>query len=100
MEVFSYFRHFFPEVLLLARNVLFFRLEGFVSDELALDAWEQALDLALSNKDDAALLVRMTGAYVRMHDYATAHICLEEALKLDSKVKIKNQLRKQVLEAV
>lgn len=97
---FSYFRHFFPEVLLLARNVLFFRLEGFVSDELALDAWEQALDLALSNKDDAALLVRMTGAYVRMHDYATAKICLEEALKLDSKVKIKNQLRKQVLEAV
>ncbi|MBP3416708.1 MAG: J domain-containing protein [Spirochaetaceae bacterium] len=94
----SYFRHFFPEVLSLGRNLWLNQLEGHVSDELALDAWESALDLALSPKDDAALLVRMTGAYFRMNDLYTARVCLEEALRLDGRVKIPLVLKKSVLE--
>ena len=50
------------------------QLEGSVSDELALDAWEAALELAISPKDDAALLVRMSGAYYRMGDGYTARV--------------------------
>ena len=42
---YSYFRHFFPEVMDLMRNLIRTKLAGTVSDELALDAWEDALDL-------------------------------------------------------
>ena len=89
---FSYFKHFFPEVVLLARSVLLNKLEGAVSDELALDAWERALELDLGSSDDAALLVKMAGAYIRMDDAYTARICLEEAVKLDRAVKIPSVL--------
>ncbi len=94
----SYFRHFFPEVLALARNLWLNQLEGSVPDELALDAWESALELALSPKDDAALLVRMTGAYFRMDDLYTARVCLEEALRLDGKARVPAQLKRIALE--
>lgn len=97
-QSYAYFRHFFPEVVILARNLWYNQLEGSVSDELALDAWEGALELALSAKDDAALLVRMTGAYFRMNDIYTARVCLEEALRQDGKVKVSNQLKKSLLE--
>lgn len=97
-QSYSYFRHFFPEVLVLARNLWLNQLEGTVSDELALDAWESALELNLSFKDDAALLVRMAGAYFRMGDAYTARVCLEESLRLDSKVKTPSSLKKIVLE--
>ncbi|MGL4983063.1 MAG: J domain-containing protein, partial [Treponemataceae bacterium] len=36
----SYFRHFFPEVTTLTRNILRNKLHNSISDELALDAWE------------------------------------------------------------
>ena len=97
-KTFSYFRHFFPEVLILARNLWLNQLEGHVSDELALDAWEAALELTLSPKDDAALLVRMAGAYFRMDDTYTAGVCLDEAMRLDKKVRVPALLKKSMLE--
>ncbi|MBQ8383949.1 MAG: J domain-containing protein [Spirochaetaceae bacterium] len=99
-QSYSYFRHFFPEVLLLARNLWLNQLEGSVSDELALDAWEAALELAISPKDDAALLVRMSGAYYRMGDGYTARVCLEEGLRLDKRTKVPPALKKIVLEEI
>ena len=50
---FNYFRFFFPEVMDLTRHVLKNHLEGKINDELALDAWERALDLNFGRKDDA-----------------------------------------------
>ena len=97
-KTFSYFCHFFPEVLILARNLWLNQLEGHISDELALDAWEAALELALSPKDDAALLVRMAGAYYRMDDIYTAGVCLDEAMRLDKKVRMPALLKKSILE--
>ncbi|HIW35555.1 MAG TPA: J domain-containing protein [Candidatus Treponema faecavium] len=90
---FSYFKHFFPEVLSFARDILRRRIDGFVSDELALDVWERALDLRFGNTDDAFFLAHMAGAYCRIGDGATARICLEEALKLDKKVRIPEDCR-------
>lgn len=92
---YAYFRHFFPEVLLLMRQVLFRQLGGSVSDELALDAWERALELKLSNKDDALLFVKMAEVYDRMGDSNTTRICLEEALRLDPSVQMGTQLRRK-----
>ena len=79
---FSYFRFFFPEVLDLARNVLRNHLEGKINDELALDAWERALELRLGRKDDAFFLQKMASAYSRIGDERTADVCLEEAEKI------------------
>ncbi|MBQ3825258.1 MAG: DnaJ domain-containing protein [Spirochaetaceae bacterium] len=84
---FNYFRFFFPEVLDLARNVLRNHLDGKINDELALDAWERALDLRLGKKDDAFFLQKMSLAYRRIGDEKTAAVCLEEASKLLQSVK-------------
>lgn len=79
---YSYFKIFFPEVMDLARNILKNHLEGKISDELALDCWERALELGFGKSDDAFFLRKMAAAYRRLDDNATADICEEEAMRL------------------
>ncbi|MBQ0052353.1 MAG: J domain-containing protein [Treponema sp.] len=79
---YEYFRLFFPEVMDLARSVLRNHLEGKISDELALDCWERALDLKFGNSDDAFFLRKMAAAYTRMGDKATARVCEEAASRM------------------
>lgn len=79
---YNYFRLFFPEVMDLTRSILKFHLDGKVSDELCLDAWERALELGFGNKDDAFFLRKMAEIYRRLGDERTARICEEESLKL------------------
>ena len=81
-RTFEYFRLFFPEVMDLTRTILKYRLDGKIDDELALDAWERALELGFGNRDDAFFLQKMAGAYRRMGDERTARICEEEAVRL------------------
>lgn len=81
---YEYFKLFFPEVMDLTRLVLKKRLEGNVSDELCLDAWERALELRFGNTDDAFFLNKMAAAYRRMGDKKTAQICEEEAIRLSA----------------
>lgn len=82
---YNYFRLFFPEVLSLARHILRNNIEGACNTELALDAWERALDLNLGKEDDIYFLQKMSEAYTRIGDLQTAAICLEEAKKLRNK---------------
>lgn len=79
---YEYFRLFFPEVMELARTVLRQRIEGNVSDELALDSWERALELGFGSRDDAFFLRKMGGAYRRLGDERTARLCEEAAVRL------------------
>lgn len=79
---YSYFRLFFPEVMDFARNILKFKIEGHISDELALDAWERALELGFGRKDDSFFLRKMAAAYVRIGDEKTAKICEDEAYRI------------------
>lgn len=79
---YSYFKIFFPEVMDLARNILKNHLEGKISDELALDCWERALELGFGKSDDAFFLRKMAAAYRRLDDNATADICEEESMRL------------------
>lgn len=97
---FSYFKHFFVDVLAFAKNILKFHLAGIISDELALDAWEEALELHFPPKDEACFLRLMAESYFNLGDGDTARICLEEALKLDSKVVIPSRLKKSILENI
>ena len=81
---YRYFKLFFPEVLSLARHILRNNIEGKISDELAIDAWERALDLRLGRKDDIFFLQKMADAYERIGDGRTAKICRDESLRLVS----------------
>ena len=81
---FRYFRLFFPEVMEFTLSILKRNVEGFMSDELALDVWERALDLGFSAKDDSWFLQKMAMAYSRLGDQVTSNICMEEAVKAAS----------------
>lgn len=79
---YNYFKFFFPEVQSLARHVLRNNIEGSVNDELAIDAWERALDLKLGAKDDSFFLQKMADAYSRIGDEKTAAVCREESVNI------------------
>ncbi|HBG65767.1 MAG TPA: molecular chaperone DnaJ [Treponema sp.] len=81
---FRYFKLFFPEVLSLARHILRNNIENSVSEELAIDAWERALDLQFGKKDDSFFLQKMADAYERIGDPRTAAICREESMRAAS----------------
>ncbi|MBQ1833096.1 MAG: DnaJ domain-containing protein [Treponema sp.] len=72
---FNYFKFFFEEVEDFTKHILLNNLEGTLNDELALDAWERALDLKLGKKCDSAMLMKMSDAYSRIGDFETARTC-------------------------
>ncbi len=76
---YEYFRLFFPEVLSFAKNILRNHIEGTISDELALDTYERALELNFGDAEDAFVLRKMGIIYKRIGDGRTADICFEEA---------------------
>lgn len=76
---YDYFRLFFPEVLSFAKNILHNHIEGTISDELALDVCERALELQLGSDEDAFILRKMGIIYNRIGDERTGRICFEEA---------------------
>ena len=91
-----YFRHFFPEVIIIARDIVRNRLSGTVGDELALDCLETALELKFGKKDDAWILKLMAFCYDRLGDRHTARLCLAEALRLDPKLNGIRELQKRL----
>lgn len=93
-----YFRHFFPEVIILVRDILRNRMVGVVTDELALDCLETALELGMGKKDDAIILKLMALCYERIGDKHTARACLAQALKLDPKITGVRELRRRLEE--
>ena len=96
---YSYFRHFFPEVMNLMRNLLRNQLAGNIDDELALDAWEDAFDLKFGKKDEAFFLRLMSEAYDRLGDEDSASICLKKALQLDSKLPVPARYKRKYAES-
>ena len=63
-------------------NILKRNIDGVISDELALDVYERALDLNFGTKNDAFFLCKMSEEYRRLGDLSTAEICLRESEKL------------------
>jgi len=79
---YHYFYIFFPEVIDFTVNILKRNIDGVIPDELALDAYERALDLNLGARNDAFFLRKMSEEYKRLGDLSTAEICLRESEKL------------------
>ena len=78
---YHYFYIFFPEVLDFTLSILKHNIDTVISDELALDVYERALDLNLGVKNDAFFLRKMSEEYRRLGDLSTAEICLRESEK-------------------
>ena len=79
---YRYFYIFFPEVINFTLSILKRNIDGVLSDELALDVYERALDLELGKTNDALFLRKMSEEYRRLGDTATSEICLREAVKM------------------
>lgn len=79
---YRYFYIFFPEVIDFTLSILKKNIDGVISDELALDVYERALDLNFGRAADSFFLHKMSEEYARLGDYATSQICLREAEKL------------------
>lgn len=92
---YSYFRHFFPEVLNLTRTLLKTQMPCAIDDELTLDALEDAFDLGFGKKDEAFFLRLMSEAYDRMGDAATASLCLRKAFQIDSNLSVPIRYRRK-----
>ena len=84
---FEYFKLFFPEVKSLARHILRNNSEGAVNDELAIDAWERALELRFGKNDDAFFLLKIADSYERIGDFQTAKTCRNEASRISAEAK-------------
>ncbi len=76
---YDYFRLFFPEVMDFFHSIMRNHIEGKISDELALDFFENALELRLGRTDDAFILRKMGEIYARIGDTRTSKICFDEA---------------------
>lgn len=92
---YSYFKLFFPEVIKLARDVYKKHIFGVINDELAIDAFERALELGFGKKDDAFFLEKIAHLYLKMNDVISAKMCILEAFKLDSDVVLSPLVKKQ-----
>lgn len=79
---YRYFYIFFPEVISFALNILHRHIDGTISDELALDVYERALELNFGAKEDSFFLLKMSEEYARIGDLRMAEACLSESKKL------------------
>ena len=83
----AYFRHFFPEVLLLARKLLREKIPHTIADDLALDCCEAALSFGLTKTDKAGILKQMAEIYYRMGDSENGNSCAGEAVRLNPRIR-------------
>lgn len=84
---YNYFKLFFPEVMDLARSVLRKHISNTISDELAIDVFERALELNFGRKDDAFFLARISECYERIGDLQTSKLCAQKAREFDANVR-------------
>ena len=78
---YQYFGLFFPEVLSFTNSILRKNIEGVISDELALDVYERALELKFSKNDDMFFLQQMAKIYRRLGDTSTANLIETQLVK-------------------
>lgn len=83
----AYFRHFFPEVLILARKLIREKLVHTLADDLILDCCEAALDFGLSTSDNAEILKKMAEIYYRMGDFMSGDEHVAASRRMNPRVR-------------
>ena len=79
---YQYFYIFFPEVIAFTLTILHHNIDGVISDELALDVYERAIELELGAKEDSFFLRKMGEEYMRLGDSRMAKACFAQAEKM------------------
>lgn len=92
----AYFRHFFPEVLILVRKLIRERLPYTLADDLVLDCYEAALNFGLANKDNAEILKKMAEIYYRMGDFSTADGYAAASIRMNPRIRGIAKLKKKL----
>lgn len=90
----AYFRHFFPEVLILARKLIREKLIHTLADDLILDCCEAALDFGLSTIDNAEILKKMAEIYYRMGDFMNGDKHAAASIRMNPHVRGITKLQK------
>ena len=94
----SYFRHFFPEVLILARKLIRGKIMYTLADDVLLDCCEAALDFGLSKADNAEILKKMAEIYYRMGDLNTGDGCAAASVRMNPRIRGIAKLKKNYQE--
>ena len=94
----SYFRHFFPEVLILARKLIRGKIMYTLADDVLLDCCEAALDFGLSKTDNAEILKKMAEIYYRMGDLNTGDGCAAASVRMNPRIRGITKLKKNYQE--
>ena len=92
-----YFRHFFPEVEALLKEIVRERLLGRVDDELALDCLEDMVALPLPRKERARYWRSIGDALDRIGDADGAKQSWAEAISLDPSIKLAREKMRRVI---
>lgn len=72
---FHYFKIFFEDVIEFTLSILRKNIDGVLSDELALDVFERALELDFGKKHDNFFFAKMAEEYTRIGDDFAAKVC-------------------------
>lgn len=78
----KYFKSFFPEVIKFTWNILKHNIDGVLSDELALDVWERALEMGFVQERKAFMYKKMASCYKHIGDLQLSkkYACLADSL--------------------
>ncbi len=94
----AYFRHFFPEVLILAHKLICEKIVHVFDDDSVLDCCEAAVAFGFPKADEAVLFKIMAEIYYRMGDTANSRMCAAEALRLHPRIRGSIKLKKMYKE--
>lgn len=82
-----YFKHFFPEVLILVKSILNGKPNSSTANELIIECCESALNFDIPNNEKVSILKKMEAAYHKMGDIYNAENCRRRLAEMRRKIK-------------
>lgn len=83
----NYFKHFFPEVLKLAKTLIIGKIIPALGDDIALECYEAAVDFGFESSITAELYKKMGECHLRIGDKELAIHCFRQALALNPRIR-------------
>lgn len=80
-----YFKHFFPEVMLLIKFILNGKTDENIYDDVLIECFERALNFDIPKKEKAKLLKKMSKIYSRIGDIYNAENCISRSQEMLNK---------------
>ncbi|PIE97356.1 MAG: hypothetical protein CR988_08155 [Treponema sp.] len=91
----DYFKHFFPEVLKLARNILIGKLYRVCDCETVIEFYDIALGWGFTKNDKAKFSKHIAEAYFKLGDIKTANFYLDKMIRFMPRMKKPNWVKEK-----